>query len=264
MSRLSWRMLATCLLVVVFGVAAQAFEIIELRHRPADQLLPVVQSMVEPGGSVSGTGFKLIVRASPANLVQIRQVVASLDRVPRQLVISVKQDSGGATVAAGVGARVILQPGASGVRASAYNSTRTAQDNVLQQVRTLEGSAAYLQTGGSTLLPQRTVTRGAGGVVIQDTAVERSFNIGFHVTPRINGDVVFLEIGAQRDTPANASVGGSSFNRVASTISGRLGEWIELGVVSQALSSDTRGILSRSSDAAAQERRVFVRVEETK
>ena len=100
--------------------------------------------------------------------------------------------------------------------------------------------------------------------MIQDTAVERRFNTGFHVTPRISGDVVFLDIGVQRDTPANIGVGGSSVNRVASTISGKLGEWIELGVVSQALSSDTRGILSRSSDAAAQERRVFVRVEEAR
>ena len=264
MPRLSWTMPALCLLLVATGVAAQALEIIELRNRPADQLLPVVQGLVEPGGSISGTGFKLIVRASPANVAQIRQVVASLDRAPRQLVISVMQESGGASSAAGAGARVILQPGASGVRASAYNGTGTAQDNVSQQVRTQEGSAAYLQTGSSMFAPQRTVTRGAGGVVIQDTAVERRFNTGFHVTPRISGDVVFLDIGVQRDTPANIGVGGSSVNRVASTISGKLGEWIELGVVSQALSSDTRGILSRSSDAAAQERRVFVRVEEAR
>ncbi len=264
MARLSLRMVAACLLLVVFGVAAHALEIIELRNRPADQLLPVVQSMVEPGGSISGTGFKLFVRASPANLAQIRQVVASLDQAPRQLVISVRQDIGGASSSAGAAAHVILQPGASGVRASAYNSTGTAQDNVSQQVRALEGSAAYLQTGNSTFLPQRTVTRGAGGLVIQDTASERSFNTGFHVTPRINGDVVFLDIGVQRDTPATTVMGGSSVNRVASTISGRLGEWIELGVVNQALSSDMRGILSRSSDAAAQERRVYVRVEEAK
>ena len=264
MPRLSWRMLAACLLFVVSGAVAQALEIIELRNRPADQLLPVVQGMVERGGSISGTGFKLIVRASPANLAQFRQVVASLDRAPRQLVISVKQDIGGASSLAGAGADGDLQPGASGVRASAYNRTGTAQDNVSQQVRTQEGSAAYLQTGGGTFIPQRTVTRGAGRILIQDTAVERSFNTGFHVTPRVNGDVVFLDIGVQRDTPANTGVGGSSVNRVASTVSGKLGEWIELGVVSQARTSDTRGILSRSSDAVAQERRVFVRVEEAK
>jgi len=111
---------------------------------------------------------------------------------------------------------------------------------------------------------QRSVTRTVNGVIVTETALPRDFNTGFYVTPRVNGDTVFLEIGAQRDTRADLGPGSANTNRVVSTISGRLGEWIELAGVNQSQSADTRGLLSRSSDAGAQERRVYVRVEEVR
>jgi len=46
---------------------------------------------LEPGGVLSGMDAVLFVRTSPANLEQIRQAVAMLDRQPRQLLVSVGQ-----------------------------------------------------------------------------------------------------------------------------------------------------------------------------
>ena len=79
---------AVCMaLAGVSAARAQSLEIIELRNRPAEQVIPIVQPMLEKGGALSGTGFQLFVRTSPANLAQIRQMVASLDRAARQLII---------------------------------------------------------------------------------------------------------------------------------------------------------------------------------
>ncbi|MBL8381616.1 MAG: hypothetical protein JNM90_00970 [Burkholderiales bacterium] len=250
-------------------LCAQALEIIELRHRPAEQMLPLLQPLLAAGGTASGTGFQLFVRTTPANLAQIRQVVASLDRAPRQLLIHVRQDAGATAASAGVGGTVVLAPGASGARAGVWDRTATAQDNVSQVIRVLEGNPAVINTGASTLVPQRTVTRTAGGaVVVQESAVQRDYATGFVVTPRLSGDTVHLEIGAQRDTPlpdsAGLGRGAAAVNRVVSTVSARLGEWVELAVVNQAGQSEGRGLLARSSDAATQERRVFVRVEEVR
>ncbi len=243
---------------------AQTLEIIELRNRPAGELLPVLQPLIAAGGSISGSGFQLIVRTTPANLVQLRQLIASLDRAQRQLLISVRQDFGGVARSGGVGGQIALSPGASGARGSVFERTGTAQDNVAQQVRVQEGNQAYISSGESTLVQQRSVTRTINGVIVSETALPRDFNTGFYVTPRINGDTVFLEIGAQRDTRADLGPGSANTNRVVSTISGRLGEWIELAGVNQSQSADTRGLMSRSSDAGAQERRVYVRVEEVR
>ena len=257
-------LLAVWLALWSLASPAQTLEIIELRNRPAEQLLPVLQPLVAGGGSISGTGFQLIVRTTPANLAQLRQVIASLDRAQRQLLISVRQDFGGVARSGGVGGQIVLAPGASGARGSVFERTGTAQDNVSQQLRVQEGNQAYISTGESTLVQQRTVTRTVNGVIVSESALPRDFNTGFYVTPRVNGDTVFLEIGAQRDTRADLGPGSANTNRVVSTISGRLGEWIELGGVNQSQSAETRGLLSRSSDAGAQERRVHVRVEEVR
>ena len=256
--------LPACLFLVAAACLAQTLEIVQLRHRPAEQLLPVLQPLLAGGGSLSGSGFQLIVRTTPANLEQLRQVIASLDRAQRQLLISVRQDFGGVARGGGVGGQIVLAPGASAARGSVFERSGTAQDNVSQQLRVQEGNQAYISSGESTLVQQRSVTRTVNGVIVTETALPRDFNTGFYVTPRINGDTVFLEIGAQRDSRADLGPGSANTNRVASTISGRLGEWIELGGVNQSQSADTRGLLSRSSDAGAQERRVYVRVEEVR
>ncbi len=252
------------LFLVTAACLAQSLEILQLRHRPAEQLLPVLQPLLAGGGTLSGSGFQLIVRTTPANLEQLRQVIASLDRAQRQLLISVRQDFGGVARGGGVGGQIVLAPGASAARGSVFERSGTAQDNVSQQLRVQEGNQAYISSGESTLVQQRSVTRTVNGVIVTETALPRDFNTGFYVTPRVNGDTVFLEIGAQRDTRADLGPGSANTNRVVSTISGRLGEWIELAGVNQSQSADTRGLLSRSSDAGAQERRVYVRVEEVR
>ena len=250
------------------SAAAQSLEIIELRNRPAEQILPLLQPLLTSGGSVSGAGFQLFVRTGAANLAQIRQVVASLDRAARQVMISVRQDFGAATSAAGVGAQIVLHPGNSSGRGSLDDRTSTARDDVAQQVRAQEGSQAWIQTGSSMVMTQRSVTRTVNGVIVQENPVQRDFNTGFYVTPRISGDTVHLDIATQRDTPdATGARGGTrvdaaSTSRVSSTVSGKLGAWIELGGSSHAQASEARGILSRSSDAGSQERRIYVKVDE--
>ena len=243
---------------------AQSLEIIQLRNRPADQIVPIVLPLVEPGGAVSGTGFQLIVRASPANLAQIRQVVASLDRAARQLLISVRQDADLRSERAAAAAGVVLAPGNSRVAGTMADSSSQGRDNIAQQVRTQEGAAAYISAGSSVPVASRTVSRTVNGIVVQDTVAPRDIVSGFYATPRVNGDTVILDISTQRDTPGNLGPGSANINRVSSTVSGKLGEWIALGGVSQSSAYESSGILARSSDSGQTDRRVYLRVEEVR
>ena len=257
------------LAVVLFALApavvwAQSLEIIQLRNRPADQILPIVQRLVEPGGAVTGIGFQLIVRASPANLAQIKQVVASLDRAVRQLMISVRQDADLRSERAAAAAGIVLAPGNSRVSGTIIDSSSQGRDNIAQQVRTQEGAAAYISAGTSALVPARTVRRTVNGVVVQETVTPRDIVSGFYATPRVNGDTVILDISTQRDTPGNLGPGSANVNRTSSTVQGKLGQWIEIGGVSQSISFESSGILARSSEAGQTDRRIYLRVEEVR
>ena len=256
--------LLSLLLAYLTPAAAQTLEIIQLRNRPADQIIPVVQPMLDPGGAVTGSGFQLIVRTSASNLAQIRQVVASLDRAARQLVIHVRQGSASRDSRFAASAGVALEPGNSRVAGSIVDSNAQGRDNLSQQIRTQEGSAAYIRTGTSQLVPSRTVTRTVNGVVVQDTVTPRDIMSGFYATPRVNGDTVFLDISTQRDTPANLGPGSANVNRAMTTVSGRLGRWIEVGGSNQTRGSESSGILARSSEAGALDTHIYLRVEEVR
>ena len=206
-----------------------------------------------------------MVRTSPANLAQIRQMVASLDRAARQLVIQVRQDSETRDNRFDARAGVVLAPGNSRAAGTLSDNAAQGSSNIAQQVRTQEGSPAYISTGTSQMVPSRTVRRTVNGVVVQDTATERDISSGFYATPRVNGNTVFLDISTQRDTPANnLGAGAANISRTATTVSGRLGEWIEVSGISQSRSSEGSGILARSSEAGSSSQRVYLRVEEAR
>ena len=69
----------------------QELEIIPLRHQTPDRVLPALQPLVEPGGSLSAGNNQLFLRASRRNREDIKRALAALDAPVRKLVIRVSQ-----------------------------------------------------------------------------------------------------------------------------------------------------------------------------
>jgi type II secretory pathway component HofQ len=86
-----WPLVALAAALGTATAMAQDLEIIELQHRRAEDVIPIVQPLLDPGGVLSGVDDKLLVRTTPANLAQIREAVAAIDRPQRQLLITVGQ-----------------------------------------------------------------------------------------------------------------------------------------------------------------------------
>lgn len=246
------------------GLACAQVEIIQLRNRTAEDLLPVLRPLVEPGGALTGMQYQLILRASPGNVADIRRVIASLDTRPRRLLISVRQDAeGGEDMrSAAASGRVILSPGASSavIDGRLQDDRRASQDRVSQTVQVIEGGVAAISTGQSVPVPSRMVTRTVNGVLVQETTSYRDAGTGFQVSPRLSGDRVTLEINPQRDTPGAA--GAVSIQHARTTVSGRLGEWMELGGSSISESRSGSGILSGNAAARSERRSIWVKVDE--
>jgi len=79
------------LLFCCFAAWAQAsLEVIDLRHTTAEQVLQALRPLLEPGGVLTGQRSQLIVRTSPANLVELRRALETLDAPARRLVIAVR------------------------------------------------------------------------------------------------------------------------------------------------------------------------------
>jgi hypothetical protein len=114
----------------------------------------------------------------------------------------------------------------------------------------------------------RQVTRTVvGGQVVEqvvDSTEYRDVTTGFYVRPRLSGDRVMLDISPQRESLSGDVRGGVSVQRVVTTVSGRLGEWIEIGGIGHDASGQQAVLLGRASSTASERSRVLVKVDEVR
>lgn len=245
-----------------FASRADEVEVFSLQHRTAEQVIPILRPLVEPGGAITGMQNRVIVRASRRNIEQVRQALAAIDTVPRRLVISVRQDAAGSLAARGGSVSGAIGRRGSDVDLRLRDSAARASESVTQQVQALEGSPAFISVGQSAPVQTGTVTQTPWGTLAQGGTTIQSTSTGFYVVPRIAGDRVTLEVSAQR---GRLTGGGSAQGQSISTVaSGRVGEWIELGGVAQSAAVDQRGILSGGQAVRSDNRSVFVRVDEVR
>lgn len=230
--------------VVAGEAAAQgSLEIIPLRHRTADQVLPALRPLMEPGATLTGQGTQLIVRTSAANLAELRRALDELDRPLRRLQISVRFDDALDSAARGVETSGRVTNRGSSVDVRAQDRQSAATERVDQRVQVLEGGRAFVSTGRSA--------------PIYDGAGFRETSSGFEAIPRLAGDGVLVEIAQRRDTPARQQA-------MSTTVSGRLGQWLDIGGAVEAASSDESALLSARASASARTGRVWLRVDELK
>ena len=229
------------LLVAAPSAHAQgSLEVITLQHRTADQVIPILRPLLEPGGALSGQYNQLIVRTSAANMAQLRSALEAIDRPLRRLTISVRFDNAQDAGASAVQGDVRISSRGSSADVRVADSRSSLDERADQRMQVVEGGQAYISTGESRIYGQ------AG--------------TGFAVVPRVSGGNVFLDIATQQEafTRGGAIQGGRS----SSTVSGRLGEWIELGGASSAAARSDSGILSSRERTTSGARRIWVKVEE--
>lgn len=243
------RFLAALLLLAALIGPARAqeeLEIFALRHRSAEQILPHIKPFVEPGGALTGMDDKLFLRASSANRDQIRRLIDSLDHAARKLLISVRHDN---RRAASTGGRN-------------YDTRGSAAGRASQRVQVVEGGKAYIHVGHSLPIPLRQVLVGPGGAVVIESVVYRDLGTGFYAEPRVSGDRVTLEISPEHDAPASLGPGSASIQRLSTTVSARLGEWVEIGASDADSDADQSGAGRYSTRNSLEARRVLLKVEE--
>ncbi len=242
-------------------------EVIPLKSRSVDQVLPALQPMVEPGGSLSGMNNQLFIRASRRNREDIKRALAAIDVPARRLIIRVSQTRGaddGNRGGAVIGELTLGSTRRVEGNAQVWDTRRVHDENSGQMVQTVEGGKAFIQVGTSLPLPLRQVVAGPGGMVITDTVVYRDIGQGFYAEPRLNGDSVTLEISQQGDTQARYGAGGANVQHLSTSVSGRLGEWIELGGSGRQVRSNERGTLSLSTSEMRENRSLWLKVEEVR
>jgi len=285
-ARIFWLVLLCSPLLV--SAQDMTLEVITMQHRNTNDVIQILQPLVVPGGTVTGMNNQLIIKTTPENMAELKRVLESLDRSPRRLLISVRQDSAGTTHGE---EQALSGKYSSGEMTTEINDPAHTQDglvvsaqdkkgNVVRyhrqdsrgdsseqnsfRVQATEGYPAFINVGQSIPVPNRTTYVTPNGVVTNDATEYVDATSGFYVLPRLNGDQVTLQVAP---TLSKASTGGMpvfDVQNVETTATGRLGEWLEVGGINQGSSGNGRRILSSSNRQGQVSNTIFIKVDEVK
>jgi hypothetical protein len=243
-------------------VMGQDLETIELHHRPAEELLPLVQPFLGVEDVVIPHHHQLIVKAHPSTIRELRALIEQLDKSPHRLLITVMQGSRESVdrLNAGISVRGKIEPNQSELRLRGhiYPLEDRNTSGITQQVQTLEGKSAVIQVGRQIPLMAPALSPYGYSQEIQ----YRSVTTGFAVTPKLVGDGVLIEIRPWSDRLSRDQSGVIDTRSAYTTLQVALGEWVEIGGQDEASWREQLAPLSRTYSTRAQQDKIFLKVED--
>ena len=271
------RYILILLLVVTTFAGADELEVLQLRYRSLNEVLPVLQPLLEPGGALTGMNDQLILRASAKNREQIKAVLAHIDQAPRQLVIYVRQNmnqqqqnrginvngqinAGGVAVIVPRQQRPTARLSDGNVNLDVQDTQRNSQESADQMVRVIDGGAAYIHAGVSVPVPMRSVYYAANGTVVSTATIYQDLGSGFYATPRLTGEHVTLEISPQQTSSQTGQYGSRNVQRLTTTVQTRLGEWVQIGGTDSNNTQTSNQLLGRDSQSQQSQRGIWLKV----
>lgn len=282
-SHITIRVLLIVLAVLTVAPPGGADEarVIQLRHRPASEVLPMIRPLLDPDDVLHGMDFRLIIRTSEKNLKEVERVLAQVDVASQRLRITVEQVSAGdrtttsqsVTGETRIGDRArITLPGKSppqdglivqkdGLQYQTNRRTTTASHANTQTVMTLDGQRAYIRVGQSVPHVRRILALSRRQLVLIQDIELQDVTTGFDVLPRVHGDRVLVEITPRLSSLRNPATGLADFQELSTTVETRLGEWLDLGGILENRGEVHRAILESASTDSGERRGVRLKIE---
>ncbi|GAA5317155.1 MAG: secretin N-terminal domain-containing protein [Candidatus Pelagadaptatus aseana] len=251
------RLLPVWLLVLLMLTSqAQAddrhMEIIPLKHRPAESLIPSLQPLTSGNTSLSAVGNKLIIKASPSDILQLKTLIEELDTPLAQFRISVRSgnqsnirqyETGFEHQGPNVTSTPTIKRSTNRDGVTIHSETRRSSSKVIvhrnsslnsnnaqQQVRATEGYPAYIHIGKEVPVSSLIIWDAYDNVGV--TRDYKPVISGFYVVPQLsNDDYVVLSLSTQKQSLGNnRQINTQGYQ---GTVRGRLGEWIQVGGLGQ-------------------------------
>lgn len=249
------------------SAAQSIIEVIPLFNRPATEVQPLIAPMLEPTDHLVGKDFSIIVKTTPARLAEIKELIKKLDIALTNLSIRVIQskDKTADQLNAGIDVGVnipINRPSdfRGGINAYYQQNQQAMRSNNEQVLRTIEGKPAYIKLGGNYPVQYTNVyDYGYGQRAISNTTQYIEATTGFEVLPRLNGDRVTLDISPWSDQMQNN--GTIDTQSAQTTLTAKLGQWVEIGTINEQSQSAGNGILSTEQGSGQSVVHILVQVE---
>jgi type II secretory pathway component GspD/PulD (secretin) len=235
-------LVAAAFVLCAVDARASDYTVIEVRHRPAGELLGAVRAILSPTGTVIVDTAKnaLIVMDEPAVLEKVEALVAALDSTTGQVRLTVtffettdKNDAdilirwrfsgGGFSVGnyMGIGGREGLS-----LSGDARALTERGISTTTQQLLVMSGGSASFITGRSVPVRGDVLAYLSDHGVIVKEVVFREVMTGFLFTPTILGRDVLIQIAPVMSYFTDEGKGSVVFYEAATTVTAPVGQTV--------------------------------------
>jgi len=224
-------LLASLLLASACTIQAEDMRIHVLPRADAAALLPVIEPLLAPGGSVRAYQGKLIIRTTDSNMSELEGALGSLEAKPSAMVVHLRRQGSSSEQRSGVDTRIEgrIPGGVSGDIRIEQNRRQTSQQDHYR-IRTLSGYPAHISQG--TLLA---LGGGYYGTVFA------KLQQGIQVIPQLTPDgSVVLQISQRYDQPGGQGVAHTQSS--GTTLRVQPGIWQPMGSISVDRQQDQRGL----------------------
>ncbi len=219
------RILFLLLLCTASIASDNRLRIVELQHSFADRIVVIIKPHLSATTGISASDNKLLLNISDEEFARIEPIIKQLDVAPIRLMISVRQRNNDDRDENTTTTNVIINNKKSEIAIAGRYQTERDESHSWQRVQTIDGAAAFLQTGYDIPTITAHYSPFSGAITVGSTY--RAVGTGFYVLPRVNGNSVTLVINPTRQS---ALQNGQIANNVIETqVSGELGQWIALG-----------------------------------
>jgi hypothetical protein len=271
--------------LAALALMAEELRLIPLRSRPAHEIIPLVRPLLGPNDALSGNGFQLIVRASPARLREIETLLAQIDVAARQWTLTVRQAvvneredsryaaSGEARVGENIriiatgrpspasGGSVEVSGPAGRARIEGERISTTARDEHRQILRVQDGQRAYIRAGQAVPRVKSVLTVTQTRAILAQGVELTDIITGFDVLPRAQGDRVHLEITPRLSSLADPAHALVSFHELRTTVTVKPGEWVDLGLLGGSGETVRRAFVEGSATREGERRTILIRID---
>lgn len=267
--KLARKYLGLYLLLISSAAFGQKINVIELKHRSAEELIPTIAPLLSADEGVSGQGYQIILKANTGSLENIKRLIQQLDKPAAQLLISIRNmtaeqaNTGNRSITAKLPKNSFSittgkrENQGLGIHTNTSDNRQTERQD--QQIRASEGKPALINSGIDAPLNIKRRQRINGQIIEQNITEFHPVQRGFYVTAWLNGDRVRLEIQQQNQSLQNN--GAISSAKINTTVSGELGKWISIGGLATTEQYRHHKPNSQTSISTQNRNQIYIKVE---
>jgi hypothetical protein len=248
----------------------------DLKQRPASEVIPLVQPFLEAGEVVSGDGYQLFIKATPARADELKALIVNIDKPLATYKISVSNDQSLLTARHSVSGSARIESGDTTVEAGkSINKDSSAEIRIdsskndkhsgqTQYLKVQQGKAAFISTANLQIIPAQHYSNGTNRDYVTQELYPASQD-GFFIVVRSASDNnvnIKIQSAASNKTERRVYHGyGQKQTYLDTTLQVPMNSWFEIGGIDESSTDRSSELLSRSQSSKQTGNAILIRIE---